>query len=358
VTLRVAVAGPQFRESWFIDDATWEWESPQAFDCTARTGDELGRLGPRCIRGVDGSDSSYSFASLNYVGKVKTVEAPGIPWAVGLLVDQGDTGLSPGWLPNDPRLFAAKVFSDRLLPGIPLLLGAFASDEPSGSASPLPQRPMTLFPVESPTFLASRGEAFGILDDLQELVGGGAPLYQAIAEAVDYMAARTPPERKRALVVLADGADTTCGTTAQCAMLRREIIERAGEAAVQLFMVGGTGSDCVPRWVGWYDGCEGFVEGHAEQEQEAIQLLAREGGFPIVIGTGTTIDQRPAMDLAGQWLTGSMMVQDIGLRLTSEKAGAFAPGATVMGRLTGSNLSQCPMFCQVHQFIFSVEVPR
>lgn len=349
LTLRVAVIGPQHQGSWFVNGDDWGYNRLQVFGCTARAGDELAQLGPRCIRRADGSDASYSFAKVNDLGPVKTIERPGAPWAAGLLIDQSDAGLSPNWLPNDARIFAAKRFADRLLPATPLLLGAFANDEPSGSASRLPQRPVTFFPVESPAFLTGRAEAFGVLNHLHSLVGGGAPLYEAIVEAVDYMAARTPPERSRALVVLADGADTNCGTPAQCAALRKDVIDRARAAAVQLFLVGGTASDCTPDWVGW-EGCDG------PSDREAIQLLAREGGFPIVIGNAP--DLGPAMELAGQWLQPSMTVQDISLRLTSDSEGAFAPGATVMGAFTGANASQCPMGCQVHQFVFSVEVLR
>lgn len=349
VTLQVAVTGPQYQGSWFVNGDEWGYNRLQVFDCAARAGDELAQLGPRCIRGADGRDASYSFARVNDLGPVKTIERQGTPWAVGLLIDQSNAGLSPDWLPNDSRVFAAKRFSDRILPATPLVLGAFASDEPSGSASRLPQRPVTLFPVESPAFLTSRAEAFGLLNNLHSLVGGGAPLYEAIVEGVDYMAARTPPERSRALVVLADGADTTCGTPAQCAALRRDVIDRARDAEVQLFLVGGSPSDCTPDWVGW-EGCQG------PSDNEGIQLLAREGGFPIVVGNAP--DLGPAMELARQWLQPSMGVQDIGLRLTSETAGAFAPGATVMGALTGANASQCPWGCQVHQLIFSVEIPR
>jgi len=346
VTLQVAVTGPQYQGSWFVDGPEWGYNRIQVFDCAARTGDELLQLGPRCIRSADGRDASYSFGQVNDRGPVNAIERPGGPWAAGLLIDQSDAGLSPRWLPNDSRIFAAKFLSSRVLPATPLVLGAFSSDEPSGSASRLPQRPVTFFPVESPVFLSSTAEAFGLLNNLHSLVGGGAPLYEAIFEGVEYMAARTPPERSRALVVLADGADTTCGTPAQCAALRREVIERARDAAVQLFLVGGAGSGCTPDWVGCQD----------PSDSEAIQLLAREGGFPIVIGDFPALG--PAMELAGQWLQPSMTVQDISLRLTSDTAGAFAPGATVMGAFTGANASQCPMGCQVHQFVFSVDIPR
>jgi hypothetical protein len=285
---------------------------------------------------------------VNNLGTAKSIERPEMPSAVGLLIDQSDAGLHQGWLPNDSRLFAAKLFSDRLLPDTPLLLGAFASDEPSGNASGLPQRPLTLFPVESPGFLTSRSQVFGVLNDLPGLVGGGSPLYQAIAEGVDFMAARSPPGRRRALVVLTEGVDTTCGTPAQCAALRRDIFRRAHDAAVELFIVarGSEPEDCIPGWcTGWYP------------PMAAVSALAREGGIPIVTVPDTTGPSSP-MELARQWLSGPMMVQDIRLRLTSDTEGAFAPGATVMGDLTGANPSQCPMGCQAHFFSFTVEIPR
>lgn len=345
VTLRAVVIGPEYMGSWFVDGEEWGYNRVQVYDCTARTGDELAQLGPRCIRGPDGRDASYSFKQVINLGAVRAVQGPAMPWAVGLLIDQSDAGLSPSWLPNDPRLFAAKLLSNKLLPGTPFLLAAFASDEPSGSASSLPQRPVTFFPVESPGFMTNGSEVIAVLNDLSGLVGGGAPLYEAISSGIEFMAANAPVGRQRALVVLADGADTTCGTLAQCSALRREIIDRAKDAAVELFIVGGAGTDCTPDW------CAADPAA-----AEPLQLLAREGGFPIVIA------EQPGliapMELARQWLSGVMMVQDVSLRLTSETAGAFAPGATLMGKLTGANASQCPMGCQVHELIFSVEIPK
>jgi hypothetical protein len=342
VALRVVVSGPYFNGSWFLDLPEGDYNRLQVPNCDARTGDQLAQLGPRCIRGTDGSDASYSSGQITDLGMVKTVDYPVVPWAAGLLVDQSDAGHFPVWLPNGPELFAAKVFSDRLLPATPLLLGGFASDGPSGLASPLPQRPVTFFPVESPVFLASRAEAFGVLGDLPDLVGGEAPLYQAIAEAVDYMAARSPPERQRALVVLADGVDTTCGTPAQCAAQRRDIIDRARDAAVELFIVAQAGA-CLPD----FGTCANYPV-----DTDSALLLAREGGFPIAVGNAT------GLELARQWLSGSMTVQDIRLRLTSDTEGAFAPGAAVMGALMGANASECPMGCQVRLLSFTVEVPE
>ena len=344
VTLRTAAIGPAYKGSWFVDGKEWGYNRVQVFDCDARTNEALAQLGPRCIRGADGRDASYSFGQVLDLGTARTVRGAALPWAVGLLIDQSDAGLSLRWLPNDPRLFAAKLLSSKLLPGTPLLLAAFASDEPSGSASSLPQRPVTFFPAESPRLLANGPEVIAVLNGLSGRVGGGAPLYEAISAGIDFMAAHAPVGRQRALVVLADGADTTCGTQAQCSTLRRQIIARARDAAVELFLVGGTLTGCTPDW------CDKDLA-----DTEPLQLLALEGGFPMVVAEQPSLI--PGTELARQWLSGEMVIQDVKLRLNSESAGAFAPGATVMGRLTGANASQCPMGCQVHELDFSVRIP-
>ena len=349
VTLRVAVSGPLVDGSWFVHGEGWGYNGLYAAGCTARTGDELAARGPLCIRGLDGTDTPYSFGQVTGLGAARSIERPSVPTAVGLLVDQSDAGLSPDRLPNDSRLFAARLLTDRLLPGTPVLLGAFASDDPSGAASGLPQRPLTLFPVETPDYLTSRTEVFRVLYDLQELVGGGAPFYEAIAAGVDFMSARTPPERRRVLVVLADGSDTSCGTPARCAALRRDIAGRLHDAEVELWVVAvdGDADWCLPGY------CESVG-----QVDEGVSALAREVSVPVIVAPADGTGLGSPMELIRQWLEGPMTVQDISLYLTSETEGAFAPGSTVMGSMTGANHSECPMGCRVHQFFFSVEIPR
>jgi hypothetical protein len=346
VTLRVAVTEAQPGRSWF-DNGVATYSGVEVLNCPARAGDELVELGPRCIQGTDGSDRSYSFGQVVDLGMVREIERPALPSAVGLLIDQSDAGLSPDLAPNDSRLFAAKVFADALLPDTRLALAGFASDEPSGSSSRLPQRPVTFFPVESPGFLTSRSQAFEVLHDLSGLVGGGAPLYDAVAAALDFMAARTPHDLQRALVVLADGADSTCGTPARCAERRRGIARQARDAGIRIFFVAvDVEGDCQdPTW----NHCIEF------RARDHMRLLAREAGSPLAVGPGSF---HSPLVLARQWLSGPMMVQDIRVRLTSDTPGAFAPGAVVMGELSGVNPSQCPMDCWVHLLPFRVEIPR
>jgi len=367
VTLRIAVTGVREGESWFIGGAGAGATGVEAAACQARTGTDLAELGPRCIRGLDGSDRSYAFGRLNDLGVVRKVEGAPPSWSVGLLVDQSGAGLAQvHHAPNDPRLFAARFLVDGLLPDVPLALAGFASDLAPGGASTLPQRPVTFFPVEAPGFTTSRAAAFETLHDLLDMVGGGAPLHEAIAVAVDFMAARTPAGRKPMLVVLADGGDKDCGTPAQCSAARRGIVAQARAEGVELFLVGTDDLACSDPYS---DYC---LEIRA---QEPLRSLAAEGGFPLVLSDEPWFDYCGAwgpcpvfagmlvspLEMVAGWLTGTALVQEVSIRLTSESPGAFAPGAVVMGELFGSNEDMCPWgdgYCWRYSLPFRVEVPE
>lgn len=354
VTVRVAVTGGRAGWSWFNGYAD---STPILFPCHARTGAELAELGPRCIAGVDGRDTSYAFGEIKDAGVVRALEGERPSDAVALLIDQSDAGLSVDWAPNEPRLFAAKVFADSLLPEVPLALAAFASDTASGTASTLPQRPATFFPVEAPGFVSSRPEAFQTLNILPGMVGGGAPLYEAIVAGIEFMAGRVPPGTHPALVVLAEGTDSDCGTAAQCAQWRRTVVQRAQQADVRLFLVGDD-SDTHCGWEPWNAEDLYYCETAIAAEAPLWELSAL-GGIPLVVGSGQGYSDNlhSQLELVRQWLSGSMTVQDISVRLTSDVEGAFAPGAVVMGGLLGTNESFCPWDCMYFALPFRVQIP-
>jgi len=348
LTVRVAVTRGREGSSWFLEGWGLGVEG-----CTARTGAELAELGPRCIASMGGGDISYG-SELKDAGVVRTVAGLPRSSAVGLLIDQSETGLSPDWAPNEPRLFNAKVLAHSLLPDVPVAIAGFASDTASGSTSSLPRRPVTFFPVDAPGFVGSRSDAFETLNDLGGLVGGGAPLYEAIAAGIEFMADRSPPGSLPTLVVLADGTDSSCRTAAQCAQWRRTIARRAQETGVRLFLAGYESTDNMN------DGAEECSASDDEWEwyicsltfgaKAPLQELSSAGGMPLTLGWN--------LELVREWLSGSMTVQDIRLRLTSEVEGAFSPGAVVTGRLRGSNESWCPWDCYVVALPFRVEVPQ
>jgi hypothetical protein len=347
LTIRVAVTGAREGTSWFLLDG---W-APGAEQCEARTGAELVELGPRCIASGLGGDISY-VGELVSAGVVRSVAGLPRSRAVGLLIDQSEAGLSPDWAPNEPRLFHAKVLADSLLPDVPLVIAGFASDTATGSASALPRRPVTFFPVEAPGFIGSRPDAFETLNGLAGRVGGGAPLYEAIAAGIEFMADQAPPGSLPTLVVLADGTDSSCGTPAQCAEWRRTIVRRAQETGVRLFLVGSSaiynedtdGEECSAVDDEW----ESYLCLLTFGAKAPLQQLSAAGAMPLVVSWSP--------ELVRQWLAGSMTVQDVRIRLTSEVEGAFYPWNTVTGRLRGSNASWCPWDCYVLSLPFRVQV--
>ena len=160
------------------------------------------------------------------------------------------------------------------------------------------------------------------------------------------------------LVVLADGADSTCGTPTQCAQQRRTLVRRAGETGVQLFLAGvHDEADCEDLPVDEAYTCLLTIDA-----KTPLRELAAEGGAPVAVGmlpdSNVMSSVIAPLELALQWLAGSGMVQDIGVRLTSETAGAFAPGSVVTGDFVGVNPDLCPWDCYAFGLPFRVEVPR
>ena len=354
LTVRVAVTGGRRGWSWFAD---WNGGAFATF-CDARTGAELADLGPRCIAGADGSDISFYGERRGESGVVRDIDGMPQSTAVGLLIDQSlAADLSPAWT-NEPRLFAAKLFADSLLPDVPLVLAAFASDLAMGNASLLPWRPVTFFPVESPGFVRSQPEAFKTLDELAGMVGGGAPLYEAITAGIEFMASQAPAGSQPVLVVLADGTDSNCGTAAQCAQWRRTVVQRAQQAGVRLFLVGNDSDTHCGREP--WDSEDRYYCETAIAAEAPLWELSSLGGIPLVVGSGPgyTGSLHSQLEIVKQWLSGSMQVQDIGVRLVSDVEGAFAPGAIVTGGLWGVNESFCPWDCMYHALPFRVQVPQ
>jgi hypothetical protein len=345
VTVRVGLTEGSEGESWLSN----------VFGslCDARSGTELAELGPRCISGAAGNDISYSFAGVTDAGAVKVVGDGPQPKAVGLLIDQSEPLSFRDWAPNEPRLFAARVFADSLLPDASLVLAAFAGDGGIGTASLLPRRPVTFFPVEAPGFVNSRPAAFEVLDTLSSLVGGGAPLYEAIITAIDFLADQAPSGSEPALLVLADGRDdSSCywfaPNPSECTAKRLDVVKRATEAGVRLFLVAPDTDEGCGDYPEFGD-CRSVVEAKAPLAQ-----LSADGGIPLAVGRESSLTS--AMGLARQWLSGSTKVQDVSFRLTSDVPGAFAPGAVVKGSLTVGD----PTFVGDLRFElpFRVQVPQ
>ena len=218
IVIRVALSKPPPVGSWFNADPV------TIVDCVAREGQELIDAGPRCIRGADGSDASYTFGGLNAPPVPQTIRQPAQPATVTLLLDQSEAFFEFEESGVEARLFTGKLFADRMLPDTPLLLAAFAGDDPAGGyLSLLPQTPVTFLPADNPGPFLSKAETFAQLDGLSGLSGGIAPLYSAILSSIDFAASQAVPGTRPMLAVMANGRDHVCTAPAPCSALRAEI---------------------------------------------------------------------------------------------------------------------------------------
>lgn len=157
-------------------------------------------------------------------------QAP-VPYAAAMLLDQsGSIGDSD---PTDARVFASKVFLERLGASDRVTLGVFAE----GRGTLIPTSPLTRFG----DFTADGASLFDELDQLPNLEGGFTPLYSALDQMIQYTAT-APAGSRKAVVVFTDGEDTIClDPLTTC---RNRTINLAKTSGVNIFTVGlGTAVD-------------------------------------------------------------------------------------------------------------------
>lgn len=151
--------------------------------CTPDPSNDVPRFRPDCVAGEDGLDASYEGLAVS----VKKVSATrhATPGAAVLLIDQSTNVVVND--PADARLFAAKYFLTLAGESARTVLAAFSSDDPvSGQFSLLPQKPVTVFPLENPQFTADGRSYFATVDQLGALEGGASPLFAAIDRTLDF----------------------------------------------------------------------------------------------------------------------------------------------------------------------------
>lgn len=152
-------------------------------------------------------------------------QAP-VPYAAAMLLDQsGSIGDSD---PTDARVFASKVFLERLGASDRVTLGVFAE----GRGTLIPTSPLTRYG----DFTADGASLFDELDRLPTLEGGFTPLYSALDQMVQY-AATAPAGLRKAVVVFTDGQDTICPPS-QLLACRNNSITLAQTNNVSIFTVG------------------------------------------------------------------------------------------------------------------------
>jgi hypothetical protein len=255
-----------------------------------------------CLRGSDPSiDAAYT--PVNAVPDALALIPGGTPYpyAAGLLLDQSTSIAITD--PTGARLFSAKALMENLGADDKVLLAAFAS----GSEARIPTQPLTVYPPFRTRATAS--EYFPTLDALAPLVGGVTPLYASIDLLREQIVAGGGT-LARSIVVFTDGADTSCGTEAQCSAARLQTIQNAATDQVRLFTIGlSSGVDV----------------------EALVDLASRTGGAMLFAETAEQL--LPLYGSVGRMLSLSLPTYRLRWTVDAGAPGVFLPGTKLLGRV-------------------------
>lgn len=304
--------------------------------CVPDRADDVPVVQAHCVRGADGFDASYEVVDFDEpVPGADRPESGTTSSAVLLAIDQS-TAMSDRD-PLDQRLYAAKFFLKSKLPSARVALAALGSDDGvSGDFSPLPRKPVTVFPVDLPAFTTSSVGLLPIVDSLDQLEGGRSPTYGAMSALLDFVAAQTSAAEQKTLVVLSASPDDTCGSASACSNARNAVIEKSRNLGVALVMV------------------HLKSESESTGNEELAELAEGRGGSAFWVDSA-------GGELAG--LFGSLgdvidepqEVLEARFRIQSSAAGVFQSGRTVLGTV---QLEDCTYGCwDAGSVPFAVRIP-
>ena len=325
------------------DGEYWAWgnDAVRVVACNPDSGNDLPHFQPDCVSGPDGFDASYAAAGTGAALSVTTVEALNgtdqpTPVSTALLLDQSSDVI--GSDPADRRLFAAKYFLNSATTSSPMLLAAYAADSPAtGQVALLPQKPVTIFPLENPYFTFTPREYFPTVDLLATLEGGSAPLYTAIDRLLDVVGfgPMGPGTPTTAIVVITDGNDDTCGSRTECQKVRDALIEKSRLSGVAIVTVG-------------------LADAKGGADRESLGLLTGGTSHGAAFWASDPKQLAPILGSVGEFLSDTKRILKADFRVRSPIAGAFAPGRTVLGQV---RLEVCPFDCFYTDIPFVVRVP-
>lgn len=309
----------------------------QVEDCTPDAVNDTLGVQADCIVGAGGFDAPYGASRTE---SVETVSNAGLSFGsfdTVLLLDQGaDLAIND---PADQRLFAAKYLlsltSDRGAGQQRSVLGAFSADHAgSGRFSVLPQKPVTLFPLGNPGFTSDGRSLFPIVDALATQEGGAGALLPAVDKALDFLDASADLSSP-AIVVVSNGRDDTCGSTADCRRLRDAVVARADARGVRIVTIG-------------------LARDGSAADHETMNLLAQTRYAGASLWLDDPAQFGMAMVDVHSYLGDFKPFVRATFRIESPTAGAFAPGRTVLGKV---RFEHCPWDCFEAAVPFAVKIP-
>jgi hypothetical protein len=318
----------------------WAWgtDAVRVVACNPDSSNDLPKYRADCVSGGDGFDAAYAGLANGEAISVKKVEAPGqfavaSAYSAALLLDQSSNVIVND--PADARLFAAKYFLTYSSLNDPKVLAAFSSDDPaSGQRSLLPQKPVTVFPLDKPQYTADGRSLFSTVDSLATLEGGATPLFAAVDRMLDFAAANGRFQNN-AVVVVTDGHDDTCGSRAQCQAIRDALIRKSTATRVAIVTVG-------------------LASAAGDADHETLGLLAQGAGPGAAFWAQNPKQLATILGNLHPYLADFKDTIEATFRIQTAVPGAFASGRTVLGQV---RLEVCPWDC-IYTFIpFAVRIP-
>lgn len=308
-------------------------KSIRVASCVPDTSNDMPEHRSDCISDADKFDAPYEPGKISSIREQPAGSERETSYAAALLLDQ-----SAGVIVDDPadaRLFAAKYFLTYASADNPKGLAAFASDAP-GSAGPslLPAQPVSFFPVENPQFSSYGPGYFPTVDALSAMEGGGAPLYAALDNLLDFVAANHTGSAG-AVIVISNGQDDTCGSRAECRAMRDAVIRKSQTADIAIVTIG------VPSADGVFD-------------REALGLLAQSNPRGAAFWAEGPEQLAMTVSSAHSYLAMQKNLMEVTLQIQTSVAGAFASGRKVLGTL---QLEECPWDCYYSTIPFVVQIP-
>jgi hypothetical protein len=214
-------------------------------------------------------------------------------------------------------------------------LAAFSSDDPaSGQSSLLPQKPVTIFPLENPQFTADGRSYFATVDQFAALEGGASPLFAAIDRTLD-LAAADPLRGAKAVVVVTNGRDDTCGTRSECRSIVDALVQKSKATGVAIVAVG-------------------LEDAAGTADHEALGLLSQGTEHGAAFWAHNPDQLAPILGTVHSFLGKSEDTVEVTFRIQSPVVGAFASGRTVIGQVS---LEMCPWECSYAVVPFVIRIP-
>ena len=301
------------------------------------------RTTPTCVYESSGRVAAADF-SFDPVGTPAAPAARG-PYSALLLLDQSRRVAD--YDPYDLRTLAAKHFIRRARSSTQadlVAVAGFAGQGGDASWPPLLQQLPLWAPRHTATvFSADRFAQEAAVDTLRPLVGGTAPVFDALGAALTLTAAQAPATGRRAIVALLGGGDDSGLSESQRHAALASLRQQQADTGIQVVLIAGRlDVDSV--------------------ERRNLAELAAALRAPIIY-SGYPKDWREkgdglysALDLAAELLAGSALPSvEAVFRMKSDQPGGFQSGPTLHGTLwIESDL--CPMGCAELPLEFAVDI--